>query len=387
MRDGHVVLSLNSGSSSVKFALYRFQGDREERLLDGGAEPIGLAGGRLWARDSSGALVLDEPAASLSYRQVLDALFRKVPNAEAVGHRVVHGGPDHFKSELVTPDLMEQLKRLIPLARLHLPSQLAGMEFVHENQPDLPQVACFDTAFHRRMPEVAQRLPLPRKFWEDGVRKYGFHGLSYDYIRSALGADAKGSVIVAHLGNGASLAAMRDGNPVDTTMGLTPTGGVMMGTRTGDLDPGVPLYLMNEKGYNPAGLTHLMEEESGLLGVSGISSDMKDLLEASTNDGHAAQAVEMFCYQVKKAIGALAAALGGLDLLVFTGGIGERSAEIRRRICDGLQFLGIELDVTQNDGHASTLSQPGARCTVRMIPTNEDLMIARYTRGLCFGAI
>lgn len=392
MHNEHVILCLNSGSSSLKFTLYRLQEAGEERLLDGDAGPIGHPSARLSARNLSGALILDEPAPSWSSHEVLKALFdalerHRFPTVEAVGHRVVHGGPDHFKPAAVTPDLIEQLKSYVPLAPLHLPAQLAGMEFIHDNYPTIPQVACFDTAFHRRMPEIAQRLPLPRTFWREGIRKYGFHGLSYDYIQSALGADANGAVIVAHLGNGASLAALRDGSSVDTTMGLTPTGGVMMSTRTGDLDPGVLLYLMNNKGYSSTQVTNLIENESGLLGVSELSSDMKVLLEASTNNGHAAQAVEMFCYLIRKQIGALAAALGGIDLLVFTGGIGEHSAEIRSRICDGLFFLGIELDPEQNAANASTLSKRGARCTIRMIPTNEDLMIARYTRSLSFGEI
>ena len=232
------------------------------------------------------------------------------------------------------------LKTCVPLAPLHLPPQIAAIEFMHNARPSLPQVACYDTTFHHRMPEIAQRLPLARDLWDEGVRKYGFHGLSYDYIVRCLGDQAKGAVIIAHLGNGASLAAVRDGRPVDTTMGLTPTGGMMMGTRSGDLDPGVLLYLLKAKGYDAARLARLVEDESGLLGVSGTTSDMKRLQEIAATDPRAAQAIEMFCYQARKQIGALASALGGLDLLVFTGGIGERSAEVRGALARDWAFSG-----------------------------------------------
>jgi len=379
-----VIFSLNCGSSSLKFAAHRFGAAEEERLVSGAAERIGLPEGRLWARDGQGTLLLDRKGHFASHGSVLQELLAArqnsgLPAADAVGHRVVHGGPGHFAPELVTRELLDSLKSCVPLAPLHLPSQIAAIEFVHDARPTLPQVACYDTTFHHRMPEVAKRLPLPREFWRDGVRKYGFHGLSFDFVVSNLGEDAKGAVVIAHLGNGASLAAVRDGNSIDTTMGLTPNGGMMMGTRSGDLDPGVLLYLIKEKGYDPERLAQLVEDESGLLGVSGTTSDMKLLLDTASSDPHAAQAVDMFCYQARKQIGALAAALGGLDILVFTGGIGEHSAEVRRRICEGLSFLGIEIDAAQNNAHSDTISKTGARCTVRMIRTDEDLMVARYT--------
>ena len=232
---------------------------------------------------------------------------------------------------------------------------------------DLPQVVCFDTAFHRPMPELAQRLPLPGELWDKGVRRYGFHGLSYEYILDAVGSAGSGRLIIAHLGNGASLAAIRDGQPRETTMGFTPTGGLMMGTRTGDLDPGVLLYLLDQEGYDPPRLGRLVNQEAGLLGVSGTSPDMKTLLAAC---------------DVRKHIGALAAVLGGLDMLVFTGGIGERAAPVRREVCDGLEYLGIRLDPGRNDAHADPVSAAGSPCAVRVIPTNEDLMIARHTHAL-----
>jgi len=368
---------LNSGSSSLKFTLFRF----EERLAEGAAERIGLADSRFRVNGVA------EQRQFSSHQEVVQAILnapemRALPRPEAVGHRVVHGGPDHTDPQPVTRELMEQLKLLIPLAPLHLPAQIQVMEFVAQAEPSLPQVACFDTAFHRSMPEIAQRLPLPRAHWEDGLRRYGFHGLSYEYIVSKLGDALKGATVIAHLGNGASLAALRDGKPVDTTMGLTPAGGLMMGTRTGDLDPGVLFFLANEKHYDPGRLAHLVEEEAGLLGVSGITSDMQRLLEASGSEPNAAQAVEMFCYYASKHIGAMAAALGGLDLLVFTRGIGEHAPQIRERICSGLGFLGVELDPGQNATHADVINRAGSRCTVRVIPTDEDLMITRHVTRL-----
>ena len=390
MPEDRIILCLNSGSSSLKFTLYRLDG-REEALVSGAVERIGVAGSRVWIRDNKGVSVLDEQRPFASHREALVALFQvfqgdRFPKPDAAGHRVVHGGPDHLKPERITPELIGDLRRCVPLAPLHLPAQIQVMEFVTAAEPSLPQVACFDTGFHRNMPEVAQRFPLPRRFWEEGVRRYGFHGLSFEYIVETLGDASQGAVIVAHLGNGASLAAVRDGQPVDTTMALTPTAGLMMGTRTGDLDPGALLYLMNEEGYDPAGLAHLINEESGLLGVSATTSDMKRLIDASSSDPRAEQAIELFCYLARKQIGAMAAALGGLDLLVFTGGIGERAAPVREKICSGLGFLGVELDAARNSRDADVISREGSGCAVRVIPTNEDLMIARHTCGIAFGA-
>jgi acetate kinase len=250
---------------------------------------------------------------------------------------------------------------------------------VADRFPDLPQVACFDTAFHRSMPALAQRLPLPRALGGEALRRYGFHGLSYEYVIGVLGADGRGRTIIAHLGNGASLVAIRDGRPMDTTMGLTPIGGIVMGTRTGDLDPGVLLFLMREEGYDARRLERLVAMESGLLGISAVSSDMKTLLERRATDPRAADAVASFCYSVRKQIGAFAAVLGGVDLLVFTGGIGERAAPVRGEICQGLEHLGIRLDPRKNADNAMSISAPDSACGVRVIPTNEDLMIARHT--------
>jgi acetate kinase len=382
------ILCVNSGSSSLKFALYRMGGELEAVIAKGAVERIGLAGGRFWIRSADGKPLAEKYEDFPDHTAALRGLYAaaeglQLPPSDAIGHRVVHGGPDHTRPERVTPELVERLGDLVAFAPLHLPSEILCINAALRHSPDRPQVACFDTAFHRRMPERAQRFPLPRALWEEGVRRYGFHGLSYEYIVETLGDAAAGRVIVAHLGNGASMAAIKDGQPIDTTMGFTPTGGFMMGTRSGDLDPGILLYLINEKGYDARQLARLVDQEAGLLGVSGISSDMKTLLDKRASDPHAAEAVELFCYQLRKTIGALAAALGGLDTLVFTGGIGARAATVRWEVCRGLECLGVRLDAQRNAASVDTISAPQS-CTVRVIPTQEDLMIARHTRRLLF---
>jgi acetate kinase len=387
--DGHAILCLNSGSSSLKFALYHLGEQTEVPLADGAVERIGLDGGHLWLRGADHVPLREQHGDFASHVEAVEAAFAAaqglgLPRPAAVGHRVVHGGSEYTAPARVEPRLLTTLRQLIAFAPLHLPGALQGIEAVAARFPDLPQVACFDTAFHRRMPEVAQRFPLPRDLWHAGVRRYGFHGLSYAYIVETLGAAAQGRVIIAHLGNGASLAAVHNGQPRDTTMGFTPTGGLMMGTRSGDLDPGVLLHLLHEKGYDARQLERLVNHQAGLLGVSGLSPDMRTLLEQRDREPHAAQAVELFCYQLRKSIGALTAVLGGLDTLVFTGGIGERAAPVRWEACQGLAYLGIDLDPDQNAVHAQIISTPGSACTVRVIPTSEDLMIARHTRMLLF---
>jgi acetate kinase len=383
-----IILSLNSGSSSLKFALYQF-GDEAEMLLAAGAvEQVGLPSGHLSIRGQDKSILTeaheDFPNHQAAIRAAFTALEQlSLPPPAAVGHRLVHGGASHIAPERVTPQLMTSLRRLISFAPLHLPGELQGIDAITARYPDLPQVVCFDTAFHRRMPQIAQRFPLPRSLWDEGIRRYGFHGLSYEYIMEVLGT-ASGRTIIAHLGNGASLAAVRDGQPLDTTMGFSPTGGFMMGTRSGDLDPGVLLYLMQEKHYTAQRLARLVNHEAGLVGVSGTSSDMKTLLEQRASDPSAAQAVELFCYLLRKHIGALTAVLGGLDTLVFTGGIGERAAPVRWEVCAGLAYVGVQLDPQRNATHADPISVPHSPCTVRVIATNEDLMIARQTRALIF---
>ncbi len=387
--DGQAILCLNSGSSSLKFALYRLRGAGEELLAAGAAERVGLADGDLWVRGPHRAPLLqrrqDCPDHAAAVAAVFAAAARlRLPEPAAVGHRVVHGGPDHAAPERVEARLLADLRALVAFAPLHLPGAIAGIETVASRFPGLPQAACFDTAFHRRMPELAQRLPLRGSLWEEGVRRYGFHGLSYEYVLDALGGAARGRVIIAHLGNGASMAAVRDGMPLDTTMGFTPAGGFMMGTRSGDLDPGVLVHLMRGRGGGPDDIERLVSREAGLLGVSGLSPDMKTLLEARERHPQAALAVELFCYQVRKHVGAMAAALGGLDTLVFTGGIGERAAPVRWEACQGLAHLGIQLDPERNQACSDTISTPESACTVRIIPTDEDLMIARHTRRVVF---
>jgi acetate kinase len=378
-----VVLCLNAGSSSLKFSVYQ---DDERLLAEGAVEEIGRAGARAWIKRGAGASqavpgrFADHGAAVIG---VFDQFGRHaLPEPAAVGHRLVHGGEAHAAPERVTPSLLAALRQVIPLAPLHMPSGLAGVEAVAARYPTVPQVVCFDTAFHRDLPDVARRLPLPSALPSAARRRFGFHGLSYEYVVSRLGAGA-GRLVIAHMGNGASMAAVRDGRSVDTTMGLTPAGGFMMGTRTGDLDPGVLTYLMREAGYDADRLDRLVNRESGLLGVGG-SADMKTLLERRDRDPQAALAVAMFCYQARKAIGALAAALGGLDTLVFTGGIGERAAPVRAAICDGLGHLGVKLDPERNAAHAETVSPAGSACTVRVVDTNEELMIARHCRAVLF---
>ena len=380
-----VILSFNSGSSSDKFALHRLSRNGETLLSEGEAEGIGLDSGRLRISDGRAKTLSDAewsfPRSADALRALFDEIDRlRLPRPDAIGHRLVHGGPNHFAPERLTSRLIEELRALVPFAPLHLPLEIEGIEALASRFPGLPQVACFDTGFHREMPEVARRFALPRALWDEGLYRYGFHGLSYEYVMEALGPAAPARIVIAHLGNGASMTAVRERRPVDTTMGFTPTGGFMMGTRSGDLDPGLMVYLIDRRGYDGARLEQLVNHESGLLGVSAISSDVKTLLEKRTAEPNAALAIEMFCYQVRKQIGAFAAVLGGLDLLVFTGGIGERAAPVRFEVCRGLEHLGIKVDPQRNDAHADTVSLSGAKCVVRVIATNEDLMIARHTQ-------
>ena len=387
----HIILCINVGSSSCKFSLYSVSSGAESIVAEGAADRIGSSGGTITIRDANGRSIAESDRDLARPQVAVDALFDeferlKLPRLDVVGHRIVHGGAHHVAPEIVTPALIADLKRLIAFAPLHMPGGIEGVEAVAARHPKLPQVACFDTAFHRGMPERAERFPLPRELWDAGVRRYGFHGISYEYIMQALGADVPTRLIIAHLGNGASMAAVENGRPLDTTMGFTPAGGFMMGTRPGDLDPGVILYLLEQKGYDAAQLSRLVNLKSGLLGVSGLSSDVKTLLDARGSNANAAMAVEMFCYQIKKAIGALAAALGGLDMLVFTGGIGEHAAAVRAEACQGLAHLGLAIDPRRNDSNQDTISAADSRCRVRVIPTNENLMVARHAARLVFPA-
>jgi acetate kinase len=387
----HTILCINVGSSSCKFALYSISSGGESIVAEGSADRIGSTGGRIEIRDAAGSVIAESERELARPQVAVDVLLReferlKLPRLDAVGHRIVHGGAHHVAPEKVTPALLADLKSLIPFAPLHMPGAIEGIEAVAARHPKVPQVACFDTAFHRGMPERAERFPLPRELYDAGVRRYGFHGISYEYIMQALGADVPGRVIIAHLGNGASMAAVENGRPLDTTMGFTPAGGFMMGTRPGDIDPGVILYLLEQKVYPAAELGELVNQKSGLFGVSRLSADVKTLLDARATNTNAAMAIEMFCYQIRKAVGALAAVLGGLDLLVFTGGIGEHAAAVRAEVCAGLTHLGLAIDPRRNGANQDTVSTADSRCRVRVIPTNENLMVARHTDRLIFPA-
>jgi len=372
------ILCLNCGSSSLKFAIYTISPRGESLREQGAVEGIGT--GPLELRDEHGGVLSKLQEGACDHEAALRLLFDAlrddgVPAVAAVGHRVVHGGPDRTGPAKIDTALIAELRARIPMAPLHLPQEIRLIEATAARWPKLPQVACFDTAFHRRMPELAQRFALPRNLFDEGVRRYGYHGLSYEYVVQALGNDARGRVIIAHLGNGSSLAALRDGRPIDTTMGLTPIGGVMMGTRSGDLDPGVLLQLLERPGWDPERVARLLTHEAGLLGVSEASADMRRLLELRATDPRADQAIAMYCRSVRMAIGALAAELGGLDLLVFTGGIGEHAHEVRREICEGLDHLGVS-------GAEAGSAQSSGAARVRVVATNENLVIARHTWSL-----
>ena len=380
------ILTINGGSSSIRFALYQ-TGDPLKRGLYGKVDRIGLPGTILTFHDPVQSLPESRSIEASDHRSaaalLIDWLEEKTGFASvtAVGHRVVHG-MNYTEPQRVTQELVDALRRISPYDPDHLPAEIELIEAFRQRHPKLLQVACFDTAFHRTMPRVARLLPIPRRFDAMGIQRYGFHGLSYAYLveeldRVAGPAAAQGRVILAHLGNGASLAAVRAGKSVDTSMGFTPAAGLPMGTRTGDLDPGVAWYMMRAEKLTPKQFNNLINHESGLLGVSETSSDMRDLIKRQASDIPAAEAVELFCYQTRKWIGAFAATLGGLETLVFAGGIGENAGEVRARVCSGLQFLGIELDQASNAVHAPVISTASSRATVRVIPTDEELMIAR----------
>ncbi|MGA9451815.1 MAG: acetate/propionate family kinase [Verrucomicrobiia bacterium] len=381
------VLTINGGSSSIKFAL--FEADETlRRILAGRIEGIGLPQGSFAVKGSNEAdnfsrqIVAPDHTAAVAV--LMDWLQEKIARGTlaAVGHRVVHGGPKYWKPQRVTPEMVEELHQLSPFDPEHLPEEILLTEAFHHRFPDLPQIACFDTAFHHDLPRVARLLPIPRRYDAKGVQRYGFHGLSCAYLMEELarvaGAKAaRGRVILAHLGNGASITAVRGGKSIDTSMSFTPTAGLPMSTRSGDLDPGLGWYLWRVEQVTARQFHHMINHESGLLGISETSSDMRELLLREMKDVRAAEAVALFCYQAKKWICAMAGALEGLDTLVFAGGIGERAPEIRARICDGLEFLGIELNGKQNAANAGVISRKSGRVAVRVIRTDEEWMIAK----------
>ena len=386
------ILVLNAGSSSIKFSLFAAaeRPSRRDLLCDGEVEGVGHRG-HFFAQDAAGRrLVEQQLGEGADYEAALAQLlgwiaqqFAAAPLA-AVGHRVVHGGQRYAAPLKIDAAVIAELRRLVPLAPLHEPHHLAAIEAVAKLHPDLPQVACFDTAFHQAQPDVARAFALPRALSAEGVRRYGFHGLSYEYIAGVLpdylGAAADGRVVVAHLGAGASMCAMRARRSVATTMSFTALDGLMMARRCGALDPGVVLYLLQQKSMTADAIAAMLYRDSGLLGVSGISDDMRDLL--ASDDPHAAEAIDLFVYRALRELGSLAAALGGLDALVFTAGIGEHAAPIRRRICEAAAWLGIALDEGANDAGGPCITRPRSRASAWVIPTDEDLVIARHCRDL-----
>lgn len=357
-----IVLALNSGSSSFKFGLYRVEASRVEVLLS----------------DTIPARSAKEAVSSVTKLLAKS----KLPTPAAIGHRIVHGGPALRQHCLIDGSVLQRLEAAVAFAPLHMPAALSFIHVVKEQFPGLPQVACFDTSFHADLPDVARVLPIPRQWQLEGIQRYGFHGLSLESILDQLGPDVPDRVVIAHLGNGASVTAVKCGKSIDTSMGLTPSGGVIMGTRTGDLDPGVLLYLVREKKFDAAMLSDFIDHRSGLLGISGVSSDMRLLHEAALSNADARLAIQMFCYSVGKQIAAMIAALDGIDLLVFTGGIGENDAQVRTAICSQLSWIGVNLDEGRNQSADNPINSAASRCVVQVIPSQEGVQIARPTRAL-----
>ncbi len=387
-------LTINAGSSSIKFCL--FDAVSLEPTYVGTIAGIGFDKTNFTVESAITSERFSQEIQADDHRAAIRLIYDwtqeniNVDDIAAVGHRVVHGGPNYSKSCVITDEVIHDLHKLVPLDPEHLPNQIAITEQTRKYFPHAFQIACFDTAFFHDLPISSRLLPLPRKYESMGLRRYGFHGLSYTYLLSEFGRiagdeAAKGKIIFAHLGNGASLAAVRDGKPIDTSMGLTPAGGIPMSTRSGDIDPGVMTYLTTHEHIKPDRLGHVIGFESGLLGISETTSDMKKLLDLETTDPRAKDAVDIFCYDVKKYIGAYAAALGGINSLVFSGGIGEVSAPIRSRICEGLEFLGISLDAERNAASAERISVDGSGVGVHVIVTNEALTMARDIKTIIRG--
>jgi len=384
-------LTINGSSSSIKFAFYHVE-EPLKRELYGKVDRIGLSGTKLTFHDPTKKQPESRDLAASHHKSAANSLMdwlekqNGFKSVRAVGHRVVHG-MQHTAPALVTPALLNELRRISPIDPDHLPREIELIETFRQRHPKLPQVACFDTAFHHTMPRVATLLPIPRRFNAKGIQRYGFHGLSYGYLMEELArlgdpAATTGRVILAHLGNGASMAAVRDGKSIDTSMCFTPTAGLVMSARSGDLDPGLAPYLARTEKMTIKQFYEMVNHKSGLLGVSETSSDMRDLIGREAGDARAAEAVALFCYQAKKWIGSFAAALGGLDTLVFAGGIGENAPLVRTRICEGLGFLGFKLNESRNAKNAAVISAKSARVTVRVIHTDEELMIARAVSRL-----
>ena len=386
------ILTINAGSSSLKFAIFE-AGTVLRRVSAGTIEQIGLPGAALRIESAEPANNKSERVSAPDHAAAIGVLIKWIERSGdtnalgGVGHRVVHGGPNYSAPQRITPELLDELRRISSFDPQHLPQEILLIETLSRRFPYLPQVVCFDTDFFHDLPRVARLLPIPRRYEAKGVRRYGFHGLSYAFLmgelaRQAGAKAANGRVILAHLGNGASLAAVHDGKPIDTSMGFTPAAGVPMGTRSGDLDPGLASYFSRTENMNSEQFNDMVNFQSGLLGISETSSDMRELLDREAQDGRAAEAIALFCYQVRKWIGAFAAAMGGLDQLVFAGGVGENAPEIRARICDGLGFLGVDPDKGRNTKNAALISSDSGHVAVRVIRTNEEVMIANSVAQL-----
>lgn len=381
------ILTINGGSSTIKFALFEV-GKSFQRILEGKIEGIGLSSASLRVKSENPADSFSQSLAVPHHQAAVSVLIKWIDERgrhdtfNAIGHRIVHGGPKYIKPQQINAKMLEELNSFSSFDPKHMPEEILLIKAFHQRFPDIPQVACFDTTFHHDMPRVAKILPIPRHYEAQGVHRYGFHGLSYEFLTEELtrrvGKEAAhGKVILAHLGSGASLAAVCNGKSIDTSMCFTPAAGLVMGTRSGDLDPGLSLYFSRTEEMDAIGFDEMVNFKSGLLGVSETSSDMQVLLENETKDVRASEAVALFCYQVKKWIGAFSAALGGLDILVFSGGIGENSPIIRSRICDGLDFLGIAIEKKQNETNDGLISERSGRVAVYVIPTDEEWMIAK----------
>jgi len=377
------VLALNSGSSSLKFGLYQVGSSQSGMLISGEAGSIGALKGKFEAQAARQHALLSETTAIPTQREAIMRIARLLADCnmaapDAVGHRIVHGGPTLLKHCLIDASVLQQLQAACVFAPLHTPAALSVIRYAREHFPGVAQMACFDTSFHAELPQVARVLPIAKKWQLQGLRRYGFHGLSCESIVHQLGGDLPRRLVIAHLGNGASITAVRNGQSVDTSMGLTPTGGVIMGTRSGDLDPGVLVYLLREKNLDAAMLEDLVDRHSGLAGISGIDSDMRRLRAAAVSNADAALAIEMFCYSVTKQLAAMIAVLDGVDLIVFTGGIGEHDPQARAHICRGLSWIGVSLDEARNRAGNDPINGAASRCAVRVLASQEDEQIARH---------
>jgi len=391
MPEDESILTINGGSSSIKFSLYKIE-DPLQQMFVGQIENIGTKEAKLSFNNSDPKQKKSLSIEAKDHNEASSNLIEWLEKQEdfgsikAIGHRIVHG-MKHTEPEIISPKLLKELKKISAYDPDHLPEEIRLIEVFRKRYPLLKQVACFDTSFHTSMPTVAKLLSIPRRYYEKGIQRYGFHGLSYSFLMEELkrlaGSDvANGKVILAHLGSGASLAAVKNGKSIDTSMGFTPASGLPMSTRTGDLDPGVAWYLMQFEKLNPKEYNHFINHESGLLGVSETSSNMQELMEVEDTNGYAKDAIELFCYQTKKWIGSFTTVLGGLDTLVFSGGIGEHSPEVRSKICDNLEFLGIELDEIKNRNNEGIISTQASKVNVRVITTNEEIMIARLVNDI-----